>query len=345
LLRIRIDGEAADGLDAAQRVLGDAELHRHPTEIASGQFLGGFSGRAPHYLTGPPLVELGLGALAGGRPILARRILEAAAFDETTPPTPLLYLAARHALSTGEPESLAPLLDRLLEAAGDTAGRVESGTFPNAADTVRLLIRSLEPLGRHPSIVSLEHRLERIAESGTRPPGPGGRALPVVHASEPPVPHTVDGSAAPILTDALSFAHPTKVPQLERALRGARLVRSWLEHELGCEADAAYGRLRLAPRVHSSWGRFEVRGLRLGDAVIRFEHVRERAAHMFHITQEAGRLPLNLVFAPWLPVSRVSAVEIGGTAADAKLSTDRGGMRIECQFPLDPSRDLRVLVD
>lgn len=345
LLRIQIDGEAAAGLDAAQRVLGDAELHHRPTEVVPGRFLGGFSGRAPHYLTGSPLLELGVGALAGGRPILARRILDAAAFDETTPPTPLLYLAARHALSTGQPESLAPLFDRLVEAAGEAASYSASGAFPSAADTVRLLIRSLEPIGRHPSIRLLEDRLEGMAEGETRPSRPGGRALPVVRAPEPSVPYTVEGSATPMLTDALSFAHPIKVPQLGRALHGARLVRSWLERELGCEADAAYGRLRLAPRVRAGWERFQVRGLRLGDAVIRLDHVREKAAHTFHIMQEAGRLPLNLVFAPWLPVSRILAVEIGGAAADAKLSTDTGGMRIECQFPLDPSRELRVLVD
>jgi hypothetical protein len=70
-----------------------------------------------------------------------------------------------------------------------------------------------------------------------------------------------------------------------------------------------------------------------------------RAAPTFHITQESGRLLLNLVFVPWLPVSRVSGVEIGGTAADATLCTDTRGTRIECQFPIDPSRELRVLVD
>ena len=345
LLRVRINGQAVDDLDAAQRVLGDAELRYQPTQIASGHFLEGFSGRVPRYLTGSRLVELGLGALAGGRPLLARRILEVAAYDETTSLVPLLYLAARYALSTGEPRSLAPLLDRLVHAAGATALSADPETFPSAADTVRLLIRSLEPIRRHPSILALENQLERVAADGARTPYPGGRTLPVVHASQPLMPGTVGESITPILPDAFSFAHPSEVPQIGRVLHGARLVRSWVERELGCQPDAAYGRFILAPRVHSRWGRFEARGLRLGDAVVRLEYVRERAAHTFHITQESGRLPLNLVFAPWLPVSRVSGVEIGGAAADATLCTDTGGTRIECQFPLDPYREMRVLMD
>ena len=337
-LRIQIDGETAFELEAAQHMLSDVELAPTYRAEPPGRFLGGFSDGVPSYFAGTRLVELGLGALASGRFALSRRILEQAAHDQTTPAAALLFLAARHAMWTGRPQSLTSILERLTHAAERAEPIGRSDTFPSPETSVSLLIRALQPLGRHPSILLLEDELARLAHTSSA----GRRRLPVLREGAPLERGEATPSRNPTLPPIAAFAHPHETPLGRRVLHSARLIRSWVERELGAEADAAYGRLQLAPEIDPSWERLNVKGLRVGDATVRFEHVREGSSHAFHLVQESGRLPLNIVFSPRLPVQSVLGVEIGNAPADVALSSDAGGTRVECQFPLDPSRDIRV---
>lgn len=111
---------------------------------------------------------------------------------------------------------------------------------------------------------------------------------------------------------------------------------------LGARADAAYGRLRLAPRVPVGWKRFEVAGLRVGDVRVRLAYRRKGHRHTFVLAPATGRIPLNVVFEPLLPISAVRAVRVDGEAADLEIRRHRDRTGVRLQLPLDSRRVITV---
>lgn len=111
---------------------------------------------------------------------------------------------------------------------------------------------------------------------------------------------------------------------------------------LGARADAAYGRLRLAPRVPESWDRFRITGLRVGDATVGLSYRRAGGRHTFVLAPTAGRVPLNVVFEPLLPVAEVGAVRVEGEPAEVDVRRSRGRSGVRLQLPLDSRREVTV---
>jgi len=52
---------------------------------------------------------------------------------------------------------------------------------------------------------------------------------------------------------------------------------------------------------------------------------------------------VNLIFEPLLPVKSVEAVRMGSEDVDVSLLPEPGGVRLRCQFPLDPERRLTIV--
>jgi hypothetical protein len=118
-----------------------------------------------------------------------------------------------------------------------------------------------------------------------------------------------------------------------------------MERDLGLEADASYGRLRFAPRLPSSGGSVDVRGIRVGDSLVRVGISRSGATYDLRILQEGGRVPLNLVFSPWLSATEVvtPTVFLDGSQVEPRLRTSAEGTQVEMQFPLDRHRAVRIV--
>jgi hypothetical protein len=158
---------------------------------------------------------------------------------------------------------------------------------------------------------------------------------------------------------------PDLLPKEESptGLQSARIVRHWVDETLGARPDAKVGRLRLSPIVDAAprvdpppqsgtdpeWRSLEVEGVRMGDAAIRLLVRRGEGSIDFHLRQEAGRVPVNLVFEPRIRGCVVGEVRIG--EAPAKVGrhsgTDPEGRDetlLRCQFPLDPERRLSIQV-
>ncbi len=338
-LEIRIDGVLLVGVERGLSAIDDAASALAEGSAAEALFLAGFSDRRPRFLDGSSLVELGLGALAGGNHEVARATLEAAARTPTAAPLALLYLAARVPLSTADAAVLVPFANVLGEAAKSLRPSEPTAWFPGSARTLGLLLGALEPLGLRRLEDALRIELRRIETAG-----PAGRGmLPVAAAPQSREGELGSPGADARLPSASGFAlRQVMGTGPLRSLHAARLIRSWMERELGIAADAPFGRIRIAPRLRDSWEALEVSGIRVGDATIRLDCTRHEHGFELFLTQQEGRLPLNVVFAPRLPLRSVARVEIGGAEAEVGLSSEGGATRIECQFPLDPSRDLRV---
>jgi hypothetical protein len=112
---------------------------------------------------------------------------------------------------------------------------------------------------------------------------------------------------------------------------------------LGIEPDAAYGRVRVAPVVPSSWTRFRVDGLRVGDAILGIEMEREGGRHRFALRQTAGGAPVTWIFEPRLPGWRIDSVRIDGTPA--AVDDDRVGERVQPRVQLPAERERVVEVE
>ena len=112
------------------------------------------------------------------------------------------------------------------------------------------------------------------------------------------------------------------------------------------EPDASFGRVRLAPCLGPGGTPLELTGLSVGDAKLRIAIEGSEKGYELQITQEGGRVPLNLVFSPWLPAQGGSpgSVLLGGTEVEADFLPVPGGTRIQMQFPLDRPRQVEILV-
>lgn len=344
---------AAPSLGLALRVLDDAPLALDASGLPAAPFLAGVGtdagvrgGPRPLLLEGGALAEAGLGALLAGRHALARALLAEAAAEPAVPPVPLILLAARQGLWTGRPDELlafegvlAAAVDRALAAPDEE----RTAAFPSATDVVRLLLRALEPLG----LPAWGHDLRTRIEAAGTGAGTGGRrvALPVLGGAAAPAPDPGSGpSPRPVLPSPAAFAPPGgHAVARRRTLHAARLVRAWVEGVFGADAEAAWGRLTLAPRIGAGWSPLELRHLRVGDARVSLDCRYEGRTHSFLLRQESGRVPLNLVFRPRLPIAGVEEVRIGDELADVAIEAFHGGLEVRCQFPLDPNRRITIV--
>jgi hypothetical protein len=114
---------------------------------------------------------------------------------------------------------------------------------------------------------------------------------------------------------------------------------------LGARADAAAGRVHLAPRLPSAWRSFSVTGVIVGDARISLRYVREGAEHTFAVQQLTGRVPLMAILEPEVRERVVGEVRVDGVAADLDLFRrgERSGIRV--QLPLDRERTVSLVGD
>lgn len=354
-LEIRWDGpsgtELYRSLTTALALLDESPLAVDGKGDPAPPFLGGVENGHPVYLQGSPLAEVGLAALAAGRHALGRSVLRTlAATDPGTAPVPLLFLAARWTAWTGEPGFLLELEGALERAAvealalhGDPA---PGAAFPTPLRALELLADGMEPLGLERWTRGLRDRIRGVRRDGEgTPETPRKVSLPVLGAgATAAAPDDPGLETDPVLPPPESFG-PPDLPghQPRRTLRGARLVRAWIEGTLGALPDAAWGRLTLAPTVPDDLESFQLRGLRVGDARIRLDCRRDGPTLSFLLRQESGRLPVNLVFQPRLPFPGVERVLIGDDPADVEVVREGSGTALRCQFPLDPERRMTIV--
>jgi hypothetical protein len=294
-LRLGLDGSGptpplADALLAIE----EASLGLGPMGRPTGPFLEGVADGLPTFLSGVPLGELGVAALAAGRFGLARGVLDALVSAAHPQRTVLARLANRWVEWTGRP------------APSSFASAKEGSPFGPAPANPRLLLPVV---------------------GGGRP----GGAEEWIALSAPLPPPESFGSP-----DLPAFA-------LRRTVYAARLIRSWVEGALGARPDASVGRLRLAPRIRPTWSSLGMTGMRMGDVSITLECRREPREITFVLRQEGGRIPIQLVFEPHLPLARVSEVRIADAVAEVGLVPEGAGVRLSCQFPLDPERRVTIV--
>jgi hypothetical protein len=345
-LRIVVDGEEDVAVRSALNAIDDSPLSRRGGDVES-LFVAGIEDGAPRFLEGSHLAELGVAALLSGRRSLARSTLEALCALTNPSALPLLHFAGRWAHWTGDPRfllALRPALDRTILALDRSAN---SPSLPPPSRALRELIEGIEPLGDEEWNRSLRGQLERI-EAGASPSR--RRTLPVLgggapiggndpaHSGEPQ-----SGERVPDLPHPSTFAAPDHPGVLaRRTVQGARILRSWIEGTLGVRPDAGYGRIRIAPAIEPEWQSFEAGGITAGDARLSFRFRSEREGCEFILRQEGGKVPVNLIFEPLLPIDRVTKVWIDGEVAEVETESEEGGIRLRCQLPLDGERRIRI---
>lgn len=344
------EGDAAAGmgdrLEASIRALDDAPLDEGPDGEPAPPFLLGVEshpgGDGLLLAGGSALVEIAMGALAGGRWALARAILEEVAQDPSPPALALLTLAGEWGLATGEAgllRRLRPRLARALEAALDAEGRPippPGAAFPTLPRVLERLADAVEPAGDPAWTKDLRARASRLAAATT------SRVLPVLGAA--PVAPAGEGARDAVLPPVQGLAHPDDPGLLvRRTLHAARLVRTLVRGTLGIVPDAAYGRLRVGPDLPGNWPALELRGIRVADARVDLGYRREGDRHTFVLRPTAGRVPLTLILEPSLPVEGVESVELEGerVTVDSMRRGERWGVRF--QFPLDGERTVVVV--
>lgn len=339
---------APDGLEgriaAAVRALDDAALQEDSDGGARPPFLQGVEDGVLLLASGTPLVEIGLGALAAGRFTLAGAVLESLLRDAEVAPLPLVVLAAEWGGRTGDlgvlRQGRAVLEAAVARLASAWSGGAEAPpphgrSFPGGAAALDALGAVLEPLGDR----EWTERVRAGAASVRAGAGTGRRALPVLGVSAPPA------VEEPLLLPPVDgFAHPGDPGLLpRRTLHAARLLRAASEGLLGVRPDAPWGRVRLAPRLPEGWDRLRASGIRVGDTLLTLEVVVESDAVELELTPSAGRIPLNLVFEPDLPLASVGRVLLSGDVVEVDVlpgSAGRTGIRF--QFPLDERKVVRV---
>jgi len=311
-------------------------------------FLGGIAGGVPQYLEGAKLAELGVAALLAGRRSQARGVLEALAVEADPPSLPLIHLAGRWAHWTGDPRPLLPLKAALDDAAHSLSSSPHSASLPQPSKALREFIEGIEPLGDEGWNRSLKKELERL----DAPPSSSRRiSLPVLGRSEAGsivdqesfTPDIGAFAPNPQLPSPDTFASPDHPGVLAwRTTQGARILRSWIEGQLGARPDAGFARLRIAPTIHSEWEGMEASGVSVGDALFSVLYRKEEDGCEFALRQDGGKIPVNLIFEPILPWNQVMGVWIDGEPAEVDLEAEEGGTRLRFQLPLDRERRIRI---
>lgn len=353
-LQLRGEGEGVTGmgqrLEASIRALDDAALDEGPDGEPASPFLLGLEpeegnvgergGEGMVLAGGGALVEIGIGALAGGRWGLARAILEEVARHSSPPALAFLALAGEWGLATGEGavlRGLRPDLSRALESALDGEGRPmppPGAAFPTLPRVLERLADAVEPCGDPTWTAELRSRASMLV-------APTSRVLPVLGAA--PGSSTGEGPRDAVLPPAEGLVHPDDPGCMgRRTLQAARVARALARGTLGIAPDAAYGRLRLAPHLPASWQALEVRGIRVADARVDLGYRCDGHRHTFVLRPTAGRVPLTLILEPSLPIGGIESVELEGepVTVDSIRRGERWGVRF--QFPLDGERTVVV---
>lgn len=322
-------------------------------------FLGVDAEGTLHRLTDEAAPEVALGALMAGEVALAEHLLPGVLSPITRPGevrhmAGRLLFAAAWATWTGRVERLRPFGPALFEWVEglETAGEPPlPSSLPSHERLFELLADALEPLGDAEAVSFLRQRAEARKPLPSRA-SRGGRPLPVLSGggalgtgAEAIPPRPPEAHLPPL--DA--FASPHHPSARHRAgVHAARLLRSVVEGVLGVVPDAAWGRLRMAPDLTQvSPGEDGVRslalqGLRVGDARIHLTCRVDGNACTLAMSQVGGRVPLNLVFEPLLPLKLIHRVEMGGEEVQVQIQEEARGTRVRLQFPLDPERSIRI---
>jgi hypothetical protein len=86
-----------------------------------------------------------------------------------------------------------------------------------------------------------------------------------------------------------------------------------------------------------------VRGIRVGDASLDLEYVREGSNHCFELTPRSGRVPPMVVFEPVVYASEVTRILIDDKPAEVDVvATGEGGMSVPLQTPVDARRRVEI---
>lgn len=326
---------------AAVRALDDSPLREDPDGVGLPPFLLGTEGGALIPASGTSLVELGLGVLAVGRFSLAGSILRSLLEADSPPPLPVLFLAGEWGGRTGDLSllrELRPGLEGLVEGlpvapGGEPGSPPPHGrSFPGTAAVLEGLASAVEPLGDRGWTAQLRARAVG-ARSGAR-----GNVLPVLGAGP------AQGDDERVLLPPLEAFGDLDAPALlgRRSLQAARLLRVVSERLLGVRPDASYGRIRLAPVLPAAWEALEADGIQVGDTSIDLAIHREPGVFRFTLTPSAGRIPLNLIFEPVVPVEGVGRVLLSGEEVEVDVLPGRGCTGIRFQFPLDEAKVVEV---
>ncbi len=343
-----------------------------PAQVAGLLGVDGAGGL--HRLTDETAHEVALGALMAGEVDLAEQLLAPALMGTRTLSAPSpedarvaagrLLLAIGWATWTGRVERLRPLGPSLfawVDVLEARAGVPLPSGLPSVDRLLDMLADALEPLGDAGAVRFLRERAEALKPLPAQPERRGGRQLPVLsaggaspptHASTPPVtsrPSVASRPSEAQLPPLEAFASPYHPSTQHRAaVHAARIVRSAVEGVLGVVPDAAWGRLRMAPDLtqvppgDDDLRALTLDGLRVGDARVHLTCRAHATGCTLAVAQVGGRVPLNLVFEPRLPLARVDRVEMGGEAVQVQIQEDGAGIRMRLQFPLDPARSITV---
>jgi hypothetical protein len=225
---------------------------------------------------------------------------------------------ARGPLSSGGGRGADPVERQAVEALRSTLASASGG--PSATGARRLPV-----LGRSAVAGNAEPRLEGLA-LGQTPDDDGDRAYQVV---------------ANALREGLAAGG------LWPESRAAVACAALLFGVLGAKADVPVGRLRLAPRVPSSWSDVRVSGIRVEDALVRLDYRRIPAGHEFDLLQYSGRMPLMLVFEPEVsqPDGAPLRALIDGAPAELDIEARGGRVRTRVQLPLDAERRVSLVAE
>lgn len=188
--------------------------------------------------------------------------------------------------------------------------------------------------------------------------GAGGRRLPTVGRAEPQRPDESAGSDAdphPLDhyrrgDDEAGFALLRRL--LARMLRegpdpgglqAAMALDTLVRGLLGVAPDAGYGRIAVAPRLPDHWHRFQLAGLRIGDATVGLAMERDEGVVRWRLRQTAGGAPVTWIFEPRIPLPAVGEVRVDGEAAEVDVAAVARGFSVPVQLPAKRERVVEVL--
>ena len=327
----------APGADAAWLALGALAAGDHePAEV----LLEGEQPRGHELLVGARY------AAWSGRATALHRHRSAAealglALSESGSPDPLLRAAARELADAWEAADLT-FAKRLRAAASTAPRRPGVRTLPMAArpgaregdGDRRSLLRAL--FDENPvRYLEEDERPTRGVEAALR-------AWALCRAGDPDEGHQRLMAYASAGFERGAGVWPERLSQpsgcADHAASAALLGAALLFGALGGAADAAVGRLRLAPRLPAAWNDLSVTGIRVGDASVRLDCRRSGPEHRFAVSQETGRIPLMLIFEPEVSETELLEVQVDGSPAELECSSRAGWSRTRVQLPLDAPR-------
>lgn len=148
------------------------------------------------------------------------------------------------------------------------------------------------------------------------------------------------GRATTTLWDPLPDSDPGAMNRGAPSL-AAELLLAVVHGLLGIRADAAVGRLRLAPRLPSHVRSFGVSGIPVGTSSLGMEYRRDAGLHTFELLPERAAVPPLLIFEPSVP-GVAEEMRVDGEPADLETVTAEGRTMVPVQLPVDRPRKLEI---